>query len=115
MLACGFDLTTTGGMGETKLHWAAFTGDAPLTRFLIAHGASLTARDKTYDSPPLNWCCHASLQPRGPRADFPGVARALLEAGAPIEDGREDNAADDVAEIVAEFRRTRSNPGNAGV
>jgi ankyrin repeat protein len=107
MLACGFDVATTGGMGETKLHWAAFTGDAALARVLIAHGAPLAARDNVHHSPPLGWCAYASLQPRGPRADFPGVARALLEAGAPIEDDPAAGAADDVAEVIAEFQRTR--------
>lgn len=107
MLACGFDVRTAGGSGETKLHWAAFTGNLALTRLLLAHGASVTARDKSYDSPPLGWCFHASLDARAPQSDFPGVARALLEAGAPIEDEREGAAADDVLEVVAEFRRRR--------
>ena len=104
MLACGFDLGTTGGMGETKLHWAAFTGSLPAVRILLAHGASVSARDKAYETPPLNWCFYSSLNQRGPHADFPGVARALLEAGAPYE-GDGENAADDVVEVVAEFRR----------
>lgn len=55
---------------------------------------------------PLGWVRNASLQPRGPRADFPGVARALLEAGAPIE-GDDHQADDDVMEVLAEFRRRR--------
>jgi ankyrin repeat protein len=107
MLACGFDAAMTGGMGETKLHWACFTGDLISTRILIAHGASLIARDKTYDSLPLCWCCYASLQPRGPRADFPGVARALLEAGSPIDPDQGERAAGDVQEVIAEFQRIR--------
>lgn len=106
MLACGFDVATTGGMGETKLHWAAFTGNVATARILIAHGASVSAHDRNYDSPPLGWVCYASLQQRGPHADFPGVARVLLEAGAPIE--HEDNqGSDDVMEVIAEFRRQR--------
>jgi len=106
MLACGFDIATTGGMGETKLHWAAFTGDLAATRLLIAHGASVTVRDKAYETPPLNWCFYSSLNQRSPHADFPGVAQALLEAGAPFE-GEAANASDDVLEVVAEFQRNR--------
>ena len=109
MLACGFDVATTGGMGETKLHWAAFTGSLPAVRVLLAHGASASARDKSYETPPLTWCFYASLNQRSPQADFPGVARALLEAGSPLEDG-EPNASDDVLEVVAEFRRTKPPP-----
>jgi hypothetical protein len=74
---------------------------------LIAHGAPVDLRDKNWNSTPLNWCCHASLNQRPARADFPGVARALLEAGATIDPDREDHAADDVGEVVAEFRRKR--------
>ena len=107
MLACGFDVATTGCMGETKLHWACFTGDLAAVKILIAHGASIVARDKEHDAPPLGWCCHASLESRGPQADFPGVARALLEAGAPIE-GDDNQGADDVMDVIAEFRRLRS-------
>jgi hypothetical protein len=106
MLVCGFDMATTGCMGETKLHWACFTGDLAAVKTLLAHGASITARDKTHDAPPLGWCCHASLEARGAKADFPGVARALLEAGAPIE-GDDNQGADDVMDVIAEFRRTR--------
>lgn len=104
MLACGFDLMTTGGMGETALHWAAFTGNLTKLRLLLAHGASVTVRDNAYKAPPLNWCFYASLNPRAPDADFPGVARALLEAGAPLDE-EEPNAADDVLDVVAEFKR----------
>ena len=107
MLACGFDVTTTGDMGETKLHWAAFTGSLPTARVLIAAGAPVDARDRNWKSPPLGWCCYASLNQRPPQSDFPGVARALLEAGASIEDNHVDGAADDVAEVIAEFRRRR--------
>lgn len=110
MLACGFDLATTGGMGETKLHWAAFTGNLAAVHILLAHGASVTARDKNYQAPPLGWCFHASLNERGPDADFPGVARALLEAGATVDEGQENGAADDVLEAVAEFQRHRPAP-----
>jgi ankyrin repeat protein len=108
MLACGFDIATTGGMGETKLHWAAFTGSLPAVRLLLAHGASVTARDKAYGTPPLNWCFYSSLNERSPHADFPGVARALLEAGSPLSEPA--IAAADVLEAIAEFQRTRPPP-----
>lgn len=108
MLACGFDIATTGGMGETKLHWAAFHGNLASVRLLLAHGASATARDKVYQTPPLNWCFHSSLNERAPQADFPGVARALLEAGAPFAEPA--IAADDVLEVIADFQRTRPPP-----
>ncbi|MES2692837.1 MAG: ankyrin repeat domain-containing protein [Verrucomicrobiota bacterium] len=107
MLACGFDVGATGGMGETALHWSAFTGNLAATRVLLAHGASVDARDKTYRAPPLGWCFHASNQTRPPRSDFPGVACALLAAGSPIEEDPEGAAGDDVLDAVAAYQRTQ--------
>ena len=107
MLACGFDVATTGNLGETKLDWAAFTGSAAMTRILLAHGAAVTARDKHWKSTPIGWCYYSSLNQRPAGSDFPGVARALLDAGATIDAGQEEEAADDVLETVAGFRRSR--------
>lgn len=107
MLACGWDVHTTGTHGETKLHWAAFTGDVALARLLLAHGADVNRRDNNWKAPPLGWCSYASTQPRAPFADFPGVARLLLEAGAEFDSDAESGAADDVAEVLAEFRRNQ--------
>jgi ankyrin repeat protein len=104
MLACGFEVGGTGNMGETPLHWAAFTGNLAKARVLLAHGARVDLRDKVHDSPPLHWCFYSSLNQRPPNSDFPGVARALLEAGA-RPDVDDPSAADDVLEVVAEFRR----------
>ncbi len=107
MLDCGFAVGTTGNIGETKLHWAAFTGNAEMARLLIARGANLEVHDRSFDAAPIGWCFYASRNQRAPQSDYPGVARALLEAGAKLEDGDADNAADDVAEAVAAFRRER--------
>jgi len=105
LLACGWDLHTPGSHGETKLHWAAFTGDVPLARLLLAHGADVNRRDNNWKATPLGWCSYASTQERHPGADFPGVARLLLEAGATLDPDAESGAADDVAEVLAAHRR----------
>lgn len=111
MLDCGFDVATTGGMGETALHWAALTGNLPAVRVLLAHGASPVTRDTTYHAPPLGWCFHASQQPRPPHSDFSGVARALIAAGSPFIDGP-GHAAEDVLDAASEAQRNRLQPGS---
>ena len=108
MLACGFDIATTGGVGETKLHWAAFTGDAAAAKLLIAHGAPLDLRDHTYHSFPLGWADYAEYNRTNPAGDYAGVARALLEAGATIPPAEqlEHYGSEVVLEVIAEFRRS---------
>lgn len=109
MLACGFDVATTGGMGETKLHWAAFTGDAAAAKLLIAHGAPLDLCDRVHDSPPLGWADYAEHTRTNAAGDYAGVARALLEAGAtiPPDESLANWGSEVVLGVIAEFRRLR--------
>jgi ankyrin repeat protein len=109
MLAVGFDVATKGGMGETALHWSCFTGNLSKARLLIAHGAPLDLRDNMYKSPPLGWCDYASVNQRVPGADFAGVARALLEAGAtpPTAEEMEHWGSDEIIGVINDFLRER--------
>jgi ankyrin repeat protein len=110
MLACGFDVGTTGGLGETKLHWAAFHGDVAAAGLLITHGAPLDLRDRIHRSPPLGWADYAEVNATNPNGDYAGVARALLAAGAsiPPPDELENWGSEVVLEVIAEFRRQSS-------
>jgi hypothetical protein len=107
MLAVGFDVATTGGMGETALHWACFTGNLAKARILIAHGAPLDLRDRTYGSTPLGWCHYASVNQPNPQGDFVGLARVLLEAGAtpPTAEQMEDWGGEEVVGVINDFLR----------
>lgn len=109
MLAVGFDVATRGGMGETALHWACFTGNLAKARILIAHGAPLDARDNTHHSMPLGWCDYASVNNRSQGADFVGVARALLEAGAtpPPAEEMEHWGSDEIIGAITDFLREK--------
>lgn len=69
------DVWGTGGtFGATALHWAAMFGHIEMARMLLERGASLTARDLTYDATPLGWAAEyrrremvAFLEANGPR------------------------------------------------
>ena len=94
MLELGFDPATPGHDSGTALHCAAWQGSADTVAALLrapAVLALLVVRDATYDSTPLGWCCHGSINgPHG--AEYAQVARLLLEAGARVEvlDGSEE-------------------------
>lgn len=108
MLAAGFDVAATGGMGETALHWACFAGDLAKAKLLLAHGAPLDLRDRQYQSLPLGWCHFAFVNQPAPQGDYLGVARALLEAGAtaPADEELEDwDGGDELLAVIADFQR----------
>jgi ankyrin repeat protein len=111
MLDAGFDIAATGGLGETALHWACFTGNLAKARLLIARGAPLDVRDRTYQSLPLGWCHFAFTNQPTPGGDYLGIARALLEAGAtpPTETELEDWVdGEEIIAVIAEFKRRPS-------
>lgn len=108
LLACGCDPQATDHLGATPLHWAAFHGHVAAVRLLIAHGAPLDLRDRTYQSLPLGWCHYAFVNQPATQGDYLGVARALLSAGAappsPEELERWEGG-DEVVGLVVDFLR----------
>jgi ankyrin repeat protein len=85
MLEVGFDPLTPGQDGGTVLHCAAWQGAAECVEVILRHPggrATLERRDPTHGGTPLDWCCHGSRNCGNRDADYPAVARLLLEAGA---------------------------------
>ena len=81
MLACGFDPNRPDeSIGKTALHAAAMAGWPDAVRVLLAHGASVTVRDREFKAQPLIWAAEGSRAPRGDR-DHAAVGRLLLDAG----------------------------------
>jgi ankyrin repeat protein len=85
MLACGFDPRAADAEGVTALHRAAMAGELAAVRALLAAGAPVAALDATFAATPLVWAVEGSGNARGPRSDHAGVARALIEAGSPLD------------------------------
>jgi ankyrin repeat protein len=108
MLDAGFDVAATGGLGETALHWACFTGNLAKARILIARGAPLDLRDRTHRSLPIGWCHYAFVNQPAPDGDYLGVARALLEGGATPPTDAELEAyvgGDELIALIVDHRR----------
>jgi ankyrin repeat protein len=104
MLACGFDPNRPDeSIGKTTLHVAAMEGWPEAARLLLAHGASVAARDREFNAPPLIWAAEGS---RGARAgrDHAAVGRLLLAAGSPVEWHTGAEPAESIMEIVNAWR-----------
>jgi ankyrin repeat protein len=92
MLDLGFDPAAAGQAGGTALHCAAWKGSAASVRAILRHPRAaeiLELRDPSFESTPLGWCCHGAANSGQQDADYPGVARLLLEAGAEPVPGAE--------------------------
>jgi hypothetical protein len=82
MLDFGLPLDARNRLGETPLHTAAYTGNAPTVRLLLARGAEVDARDARFDATPLAFATVGSGERGDARGDYPGTITALLDAGA---------------------------------
>jgi len=72
-------------------------------RLLLAHGASVTVRDREFKAQPLIWAAEGSRASRTDR-NHAAVGRLLLEAGSPVEWQQSEEPSEGILEIVAEWR-----------
>jgi ankyrin repeat protein len=90
MLELGFDpaaLGATAHNGGSALHCAAWQGSAASVAAILGYEsgrALLEVRDLRYDSTPLFWCCHGSVNRGHPRGEYAEIARQLIAAGTRI-------------------------------
>ncbi|HEY0874457.1 MAG TPA: ankyrin repeat domain-containing protein [Vicinamibacterales bacterium] len=104
MLACGFDPNRGDeSIGKTALHVAAMEGWPDAVRLLLAHGGSVTARDREFKAQPLIWAAEGARWPKDGR-DHAAVGRILIEAGSPIEWETGAEPAESIVEIVNAWR-----------
>jgi ankyrin repeat protein len=111
MLEAGWPVDARGQHGATALHWAAFHGQAEMTRLILRFNPPLQATDHDFDGPPLGWAIHGSLGSPAGAGDFGGTVAALLEAGAkPFEKIFGSPAVQDVLREFAARRAGKQPP-----
>jgi ankyrin repeat protein len=104
MLACAFDPNRgDDSIGKTVLHIAAMEGWPDAARLLLAHGASVNARDREFKAQPLIWAAEGSRMARDGR-DHAAVGRLLLDAGSPVDWATGDQPSEGIVEIVNDWR-----------
>ena len=104
MLACGFDPNRGDeSIGKTALHAAAMEGWVDAVRVLLAHGASVSTRDREFKAQPLLWAAEGS-RARRPGRDYAAVGRLLLEAGSPTDWEAGEEPAEGIVDIVNAWR-----------
>jgi ankyrin repeat protein len=106
MLACGFDPNVGDEeIGKTALHCAAMEGWPDAVRVLLAHGASVSVRDREFHGQPLIWAAEGSRHARGPGRDHTAVARLLVAAGSSFDWETGAEPSEPLLEILDDWRR----------
>jgi ankyrin repeat protein len=102
MLAAGWPVDAVGQHGGTALHWAAYHGNADMTREILRHNPPLEILDKDFKLPPLNWALYGSKHgPHRRTGDYVATVEALLDAGAKAPDLNQNlEATDAVREVL---------------
>lgn len=107
MLACGFDPNHADDeIGKTGLHAAAMSGQPDAIRVLLAHGASVAARDSEFHGTPLVWAAEGQRSKGGNGHDFAAVGRLLLDAGSPTDWEPGAEPSESILEIIRDWRRS---------
>jgi len=102
LVEAGWPVNAAMENNQTALHFAAWHGNLPMVRALLDHNALVSVVETEHGGTPLAWALHGSLHSwHRHRGDYPGVAHALLAAGAAIpRPERPLEATDEVLEII---------------
>lgn len=102
MLEAGWPVNTPGEMGATALHWAAFNGNADMTRDILRFHPELELKSREEAGTALGWTLYASGSGwNRDTGDYVGTVRALLDAGAVVPPHAEDlEPSDAVLELL---------------
>jgi hypothetical protein len=104
MLAAGFPVDATGQHEGTPLHWAAFHGNAAMTREILGYHPPLEKRDRDFEGTPLDWAIHGSQHGwHAKTGDYPAVTELLCAAGAKIPENF-SKATEAVRSVLTKFK-----------
>jgi ankyrin repeat protein len=111
MLEAGWPVDARGQHGGTPLHWAAWHGNAEMTRELLRRGAPLDLKDTDHDGTPIGWAVYGSVHGWNCRTgDYGGTVDALLRAGATPPSLDEKSDASDAVRQVLRTHGERPRP-----
>jgi ankyrin repeat protein len=111
MLELGFDPAARSPNGGTALHCAAWMGSAECVEAVLRYPAGralIDVRDPAFGSTPLGWCTHGARNSGKRNADYAGVARLLIAAGARVEPRMvEEDLPDELGAVIEETLRSK--------
>lgn len=85
MLSAGLPVDALGQHRATPLHWAAFHGNADMTREILRYNPPLELTDSDFQATPLGWAIHGSEHGWYCRTgNYAATAELLLKAGAKL-------------------------------
>jgi ankyrin repeat protein len=88
MLEFGWPVDATSQHDATALHWAAFHGNADMTRAVLAFNPPLDVKDRDHQGTPLGWATHGSEHGwQANTGNYPEPIEALRGAGATSSGG----------------------------
>lgn len=100
LLAAGLPVDATGQHRGSPLHWAAFHGNADMTREILRYHPPLELTDADFRATPLGWAIHGSVNGWHARTgDYATTVELLLEAGAKRPE-QERDASEAVKEVL---------------
>jgi Ankyrin repeats (3 copies) len=101
MLDLGFDALVPGPDDFEAIRWAAFLGNAEMTRALLRHNPPINVPDPSYGGTSLDNCVYGALHGWGcDTGDFVTTARLLLEAGERVDPADLPTGLDDLDEVL---------------
>jgi len=94
MLRAGLPVDALGQHGATPLHWAAFHGNAEMTRELLRYSPPLERTDADFKLGPIGWAVYGSENGWYCQAgNYAATVEALLQAGANLPEKIEGSPA----------------------
>jgi ankyrin repeat protein len=85
MLAAGWPTDARGQHGGTPLHWAAFHGNAEMSKVILRYDPPLERTDTDFHATPLGWAIHGSMNGWHCRTgNYGATVEVLLKAGAKL-------------------------------
>ena len=114
MLDLGFDPLARGVDDWEPLRWAAFHGNAEMTRRLLQHTPPINVPDPSYGGTPLGQCLYGALHGWHSRTgDFAATVRLLIDAGERPDPAILPTGRDDVDRVLRTYFAARRSETDA--